>query len=268
MNNTQIYLKSLSLKPDIEIENFFPFNLPFIRNLPEITFSSPVAIFVGENGSGKSTLLEAIAAGMGTPAVGSDQLERDKTLAHARHLAKRLKFATSVRPLTSLFLRAEDFFGFTKKLTQEMAEFDEMADEFERDLSGYGKQLAVGAVEGQKSALARKYGANPDARSHGENFLNLFQQRIVPNGLYLLDEPEAPLSPIRQLALLSIVKNMVAQKSQFIIATHSPILMAFPDAQIFSFDDVPLRRVEYESLEHVTLTRSFLNDPQAFLRRL
>jgi predicted ATPase len=96
----------------------------------------------------------------------------------------------------------------------------------------------------------------------------LFQNRFVPDGLYLLDEPEAPLSPVRQLALISALKQMVEQKGQFIIATHSPILMAFPDAVILSFDGGQVRPVAYQELEHVTLTRAFLDDPQAFIRRL
>src|SRR5688572_356255 len=98
--------------------------------------------------------------------------------------------------------------------------------------------------------------------------MKLFEARLVPGGLYLLDEPEAALSPLRQLALLSQVKAMVSQNCQFLIATHSPILMAFPDAQIFSFDQQPIAPIDYDDLEHVRLTRAFLSDPQAFLRRL
>ena len=143
-----------------------------------------------------------------------------------------------------------------------------MADEFGRELTGYGLTLAQGVVRGQRRALAEKYGEDADARSHGESFLALFRARFVPGGLYLLDEPEAPLSPQRQLALLSMLKEMTAQEAQFIIATHSPILMALPGADILSFDTAPVRRVSYEEVEHVTLTRDFLNNPEAFLRHL
>jgi predicted ATPase len=123
-------------------------------------------------------------------------------------------------------------------------------------------------VRGQRRALTTRYGEDADARSHGESFLNLFQSRFVPGGLYLLDEPEAPLSPQRQLALLSMLKEMTAQDSQFVIATHSPILMALPGADILSFDHAPPRRLPYEKVEHVSLTRDFLNNPEAFLRHL
>jgi predicted ATPase len=124
-----------------------------------------------------------------------------------------------------------------------------MAGEFEREgLKGYGLRLAQGVVRGQRGALAARYGEDADARSHGESFLNLFQSRFVPGGLYLLDEPEAPLSPQRQLALLALLKGMTGQDSQFVVATHSPILMALPGADILSFDRAPVRRVRYDEV--------------------
>jgi predicted ATPase len=116
--------------------------------------------------------------------------------------------------------------------------------------------------------LAQRYGEDVDGYSHREIFLKLFQARFVPGGLYLLDEPEAPLSRLRQLAFLYMLHDMVNQDCQFIIATHSPIIMAFSQANILSFDQHPVGKVEYDDLEHVSLTRAFLNDPGAFLRRL
>jgi predicted ATPase len=128
--------------------------------------------------------------------------------------------------------------------------------------------LAAGPVRASLKDMERRYGKDPDARSHGQAFLNLFQGRFVPGGLYLLDEPEAPLSPQNQLGLLAVLLEMVAQQAQFVIATHSPMLLAFPGARIYSFDRVPVGPVAYEDLDHVALTRDFLNDPPAFLRRL
>jgi predicted ATPase len=116
--------------------------------------------------------------------------------------------------------------------------------------------------------MERRYGVDLDANSHGQSFLKLFQSRFVPGGLYLLDEPEAPLSPQSQLALLAMMSDMVAEDGQFIVATHSPILLAFPGACIYSFDGTPVCEVEYESLEHVALTREFLQAPERFLRHL
>ena len=118
------------------------------------------------------------------------------------------------------------------------------------------------------AAMERRYGVNLDANSHGQSFLKLFQSRFVPGGLYLLDEPEAPLSPQSQLALIAMISDMIAQDSQFIIATHSPILLGFPDALIYSFDRTPVEAVPFEELDHVVITRDFLNAPERFLRHL
>src|SRR6185369_10039677 len=137
--------------------------------------------------------------------------------------------------------RAEDFFNFARRLKRTTEELQEIADEFEKEYTGYALGLAKGAALGQRRALIERYGQDLDANSHGESFLKLFQSRFVPAGLYLLDEPEAPLSPQRQLALLSMLREMVDREAQFIIATHSPILMAYPNAQIFSFDSHPVR---------------------------
>jgi len=116
--------------------------------------------------------------------------------------------------------------------------------------------------------MEQRYGMDLDANSHGQSFLKLFQSRFVPDGLYLLDEPEAPLSPQSQLALLAMLLDMVAQDAQFVIATHSPMLLAFPGARIYSFDSVPVSEVAYAELDHVVLTRAFLNDPEQYLRHL
>lgn len=255
--------------PSEEKADDFPFNLPLVKNLEKIEFKKPVTFFVGENGSGKSTLLEAIAAGVGSVAVGGDDLESDATLRHARLLGKRIKFDWRRKTHRGFFLRAEDFFNFAKKINSMNSEFEEMASEYERELTGYALELARGAVLGQKQALVERYGADADARSHGESFLHLIGERFVPGGLYLLDEPEVPLSPQRQLALLSILKEMTTEKNaQFIIATHSPIVLALPDALILNFEDGAVKETPYEELEHVNLTRSFLENPERFLRHL
>lgn len=263
-----IHLQTIGLKPSAKKQSGFPFTLPLVQNLGEIEMRSPVAFFVGENGSGKSTLIESIAAAVNLPAVGAEDIARDKSLNNARALGKQLKLGWQHKTHRGFFLRAEDFFSFAKRLQTMQAELQEMADEFENEYTGYALGLAKGAALGQRQALIERYGENLDANSHGESFLKLFQARFVPNGLYLLDEPEAPLSPQRQLALLSMMKEMVGEGAQFIIATHSPILMAYPEAQIFSFDSHPVVETAYDEVEHVSLTRQFLNNPNSFLRYL
>jgi predicted ATPase len=249
----------------------FPFSVPAVRSLPELSFDTPVTFFVGENGSGKSTVLEGLALAAGLPTVGSTAADGDQTLAPQRALARAMKLVWHRRTTRGFFLRAEDFFGFTKQLSQMRAELlREMADiDLKYDgRSAYAKGLAKGPLAGSLADMERRYGVDLDANSHGQSFLKLFQSRIVPGGLYLLDEPEAPLSPQSQLGLMAMLADAVAEDGQFIVATHSPILLAFPGARIYTFDETPVRAVEYEALEHVALTREFLNAPERFLRHL
>ena len=126
----------------------------------------------------------------------------------------------------------------------------------------------MGPARASLADMERRYGVDLDANSHGQSFLRLFQSRFVPGGLYLLDEPEAPLSPTSQLALIALMQDMLTQDAQFIVATHSPILLAFPGATIYSFDSTPVRPVRYDELEHVVLTREFLNAPERYIRAL
>jgi predicted ATPase len=265
-----IHLSSLSRRGG---DDAFPFTVPAIRMLEGLLLERPVTFFVGENGSGKSTLLEGIAAAARLPAIGSDDLPRDETLAAQRLLGKALRLSWTSKATRGFFLRAEDFFGFTKRLARERAELltemKEVTSQYRaQDRSKYAEGLAQGPLASSLAAMERRYGVDLDANSHGQSFLKLFQSRFVPGGLYLLDEPEAPLSPQSQLALLAMIGEMVSQDAQFIIATHSPMLLAFPDAQIYSFDRVPLQAVAYEALDHVRLTRDFLNAPERYLKQI
>ena len=254
-----------------DVDDAFPFSVPAVRSLTVLDLSAPVTFFVGENGSGKSTLLEGIAAAAGLPVVGSADVATDVTLVAQRRLARSFQLAWTRRTSRGFFLRAEDFFGFAKRLGEIRAEFKQRLaelDEEYKDRSAYAKGLAQGPVHASLGDMERRYGADLDANSHGEAFLKLFQSRFVPGGLYLLDEPEAPLSPQSQLALLAMLGDMVAQDAQFVVATHSPIVLAFPGARIYSFDSAPVSAVAYEELDHVAITRDFLNNPERYLRHL
>lgn len=265
-----IHLQSITRRPLPEARNF-PFNLPVLQALDELRFTAPVTFFVGENGTGKSTLIEALACAAEMVTVGSESVRTDKSLIHARELAKYLRLAWTRRTRKGFFLRAEDFFGYARRQNELRAEMEADLREIETEFKGrsdYARALATMSTNGQLHDMRRLYGEGLDARSHGESFLALFQSRFVPGGLYLLDEPEAPLSPLRQLALISAIKEMVAQEGQFIIATHSPILMAFPGAQLLRFDGGHLASVNFDDLEHVRLMRDFLQNPAAFLRNL
>jgi predicted ATPase len=251
----------------------FPFTVPAIRTLDGMALDRPVTFFVGENGSGKSTLLEGLAAAARLPAIGSADVPRDDTLAAQRQLGTALRLSWQKKATRGFFLRAEDFFGFTKRLAREraelLAEMREVSSEYRaQDRSTYAEGLAQGPLAASLAGMERRYGVDLDANSHGQSFLKLFQSRFVPGGLYLLDEPEAPLSPQSQLALLAMIGDMVGQEAQFIIATHSPMLLAYPGAQIYSFDQTPVAAVAYEQLDHVRITRDFLNAPQRYLSQI
>ena len=249
----------------------FPFSVPAIATLAEIAFDTPVTLLVGENGAGKSTLLEALALAADLPAVGSTRLAADPTLAAQRRLAERLRLTWRGRTRRGFFLRAEDFFGFQKRLAQQRAEHEAEVRRIDVELSGASEHARALAKVPHRSSLgdmARRYGENPDAASHGEAFLRLFSSRLAPRGVYLLDEPEAALSPQSQLGLLAMLKQAVDAGSQFVIATHSPLLMATPGATIFSFDEAPVRRVRFEEVESVTLVRDFLQAPERYLRMI
>jgi predicted ATPase len=265
-----VFLSALRRRPEHNPDpDAFPWSLPLIRGLDELNFSAAVTFLVGENGSGKSTLLEGIAAGMDAVAVGGHDLRRDPTLAAARAFAAGYVFSRRQHARTRVFLRAEDVFGFTNRVTADMAGLAEEEAELRTALpDGYGRQIATAAVRGQRRALAGAYGDNPDGRSHGEAFLKVLRRRLVPRGLYFLDEPETPLSPTRVLALIALISECVANGSQFVIATHSPILLALPSAEILAIENGRIAAAAWDDLEHVRVTRAFLNDPASLLRKL
>ncbi len=249
----------------------FPFEVPAIATLPELLLDRPVTLLVGENGSGKSTLLEALAIAARATTAGTTDAADDETLAGVRALAGELRLSWSARRHRGFFLRAEDFFGFARRMASMREGLEAGLAEVEReyaDRDDYALGLATLPYRRELAELRRRYGDGIDTRSHGEAFLAFFRDRFVPGGIYFLDEPEAPLSPFRQLAFLALLREAVAADCQILMATHSPILLSFPDAAIWSFDTAPIRRVEWRDLEHVTLTRDFLNDPGAFLRHL
>ncbi len=266
-----IHLRSIAARQKNGTREGFPFNVPIIRALGEIQFTSPVTFLVGENGCGKSTILEAIACAVQSVTVGSEAAESDQTLSSVRALADSLSQTWTKRTRKGFFLRAEDFFGYAKRMSQIRAEAAVQLDAIDEEYAGRS-ELAKGLARMPHARtiaeLKSSYGEGLDAQSHGESFIKLFQSRLVSGGLYLLDEPEAPLSPLRQLAFLSLLKEMVADDCQFIIATHSPIILSFPGAAILSCDSAPIEAVEYGDLEHVKLTREFLNNPEQYLRRL
>jgi predicted ATPase len=239
------YVSRITLQRD-KVESFdrYPFCLPAIRALEQIDLHPKVTFFVGENGSGKSTLLEALAVSLGFNAEGGSKNFRFGTRQSHSELHEYLRVAKGIkRPSDGFFLRAESFFN--------------VATEIER-LDEDGGPGLIGAYGGRSL----------HEQSHGESFLALIAERFRGKGLYILDEPEAALSPQRQLVVLSRIHDLIGLDSQFVIATHSPILMAYPDAWIYQCGQDGVSRVAYEETEHFQVTRDFLANPERMLRVL
>lgn len=241
------YLSAVLLRRELP-ENTYLRQLAPVRYLMEgreLTFDRPVTFLVGENGSGKSTLLEAIAVSCGFNAEGGTRNFRFSTRVTHSELGEYLTAARRRYPKDGFFLRAESFYNVASYI-DEMDEGPALAP---RIIDSYG-------------------GVSLHHQSHGESFLALVQNRFGGQGLYLLDEPEAALSPARLLTLLGEIHRLVEEDSQFVIATHSPILMAYPGARIYVLSDSGIEAVDYRETEHYQLTKRFLEDPERMLRYL
>lgn len=270
-----MFLRRVTYVPADEVRATYPFSLPLLRDGLKLEFDAPVTVLAGDNGTGKSTLLEALAVTMQLQTAGEEEAEYDESLASARELGDQLRLSWSPKTRRGFFLRAEDFFAFQKRTNRLRAELEAQVAGYEAELADAPNEIAeqgilraMGYIQGQIREMEETYGVDADARSHGEAFFQFFEKRLVPKGVYLLDEPEAPLSPLRQIAFLRLLREAVEQGSQFIIATHSPILLACPDAQIWNFNAVPPQNCAWDELENVQLWRGFLNAPGSFLRRI
>ena len=228
----------------------YPFSLPAVRGLHRLELHPRVTFFVGDNGSGKSTLLEAIAVACGFNPEGG-ALHEVEFATHASH--SELHRALEVHPpgrmeMRGYFLRAESFYNVATAVeAQDEETWAKALPRRTRDLYG-GRKL--------------------HEQSHGEAFLALFEHRLHGGMLVLLDEPEAALSPLRQMSFLSLLHRHVRAGAQFLIASHSPIVLAYPDAWLYQFDEGGIRRVEYEETEHFNVYRDFLQNRRASLRIL
>ena len=233
------YLRSLTVNWDeVDDRSIYPYSIPAIKSLESLDFHADVTFFVGENGMGKSTLLEAIAVALGFNAEGGNKNSTFSTAPTHSPLHDKLHLIKSFsRPKDGYFLRAESFYNLATKM-----------DEVDY-LEGYG-------------------GVSLHQQSHGESFMATLLNKLRGNGLYLMDEPEAALSPQRQLTALAAIHELVKKDSQFIIATHSPILLAYPNARIISFTEDGLESIAYEDTEHYRVTKGFLDNYPAQLRIL
>ncbi|MBW9170058.1 AAA family ATPase [Clostridium estertheticum] len=238
------YLRRLELKRE-SVESFsnYPFCLPTIKNLSSLDFHPKVTFIVGENGSGKSTILEAIAIACGfNPEGGTINFNFSSMDTHSE-LYKYIKLVKGVKkPKNGFFLRAESFYNLASNI-----------DEIDR--------------EGGPKLVSSYGGQSLHKQSHGESFFAVFMNRFGSDGLYILDEPEAALSPSRQMSMITRIHELVNMGSQFIISTHSPIIMAYPESTIYEIKD-KMEVVRYEETENYQITKNFINNRDKMLRIL
>ncbi len=231
------FLRRLTSLPEKFDRTRHPFNVPAFSRGIDLTFQSSVTFFVGENGSGKSTLMEAIAECCGFNPEGGNRDHHRATFADRSDLAQALRLSWLPKVTEGFFMRAESFYNFASYI-------EEVSN-----LRAYG-------------------GKSLHAQSHGESFLALFANRFE-HGIYILDEPEAALSPQRQLTFLKIIHDLASPgHAQFLIATHSPIILSYPGAMLFGLDETGIQTIAYRDTEHYRLTRDFLNAPEQFLHHL
>ncbi|MCR8657660.1 AAA family ATPase [Paenibacillus endoradicis] len=228
-----MFLRSLEIINKTHIDNY-PFTIPAIKNMVSLEFEKNVTFLVGENGSGKSTILEAMAYQCGFNTAGGSKNNYYDVDASQSVLGDHIRLSWMPKVTNGFFMRAETFYHFASHL-----------DKIPESLRHYG-------------------GRSLHEQSHGEAFLSLFSHRFGKQAIYILDEPEAALSPARQLALLRIIKEM-ENEGQFIIATHSPILLGYPNAQILNFDVQPVQNIRYEDTLHYIITRRFLENREKVL---
>ena len=236
---SELFLKTIRLSEEIP-ESSYLHDLSVIRHLRkqgQLDFHKPVTFLVGENGTGKSTLIEAIAVAMGFNAEGGSRDFHFNTHTTHSDLHKHLKIVKSLRPDDGFFLRAESFYNTASYLEE-------------------------------NSSMLRYGGVSFHEQSHGESFLALVLNRFEGNGLYILDEPEAALSPQRLMSLLVAIDELVKADSQFIIATHSPILMAYPNAEILQFTEAGIDKVSYRETDHYKITKQFIDTPERMIKYL
>jgi len=262
-----IYLKKIVHKKKT-VANHYPYNIPAIQTMDQLDISQPITFFIGDNGSGKTTLLETLVCMTKTV----NLIDEDKnTMSGPRKLAKDFDLVWQQKSFRGFYLKAQSFIYFIKQLDLMKREanqaLEDLKDQY-ADRSPYAYTLAKGPYIKTLHALETRYEKSLSKLSHGQAYLELFKSRLVPGGLYILDEPELSLSPHRQLSLMALIKDMIKKDCQFIIITHSPILMALDQSTIYSFDDHIIRALKYQDVPHVQLTRDFLNHPEAYLKHL
>ena len=258
------YLASVHIKTDRE--HPYPYNVLAIRFAKNIDVSNNITFIIGENGSGKSTLLESIAFRLQLPHMDGNGYGK-KCFDAARKLLPYLELNWNIERSVGFFFRAEDFGDYLNSVHRADINLHNQMGYLGQDVPDNVIQQMKDSANYQLHKVRRNYGQELDAFSHGEAYMHIMNEMVNQRGIYLLDEPEASLSPSKQLAFMYFLQEHLQNfNSQFIIATHSPMLMAYPNATIYEISDTSMQKTSLEETDHYSITKSFLNNPQVFLR--
>lgn len=263
-----IFLRDMSLRPPVN-PTWYPFSAQVMEHFAGLTFTKPVTVLSGENGSGKTTLMELAAAGANAYTIGASGNRREKTRLF-KDAARKMRYTFNKRPSRSFYFTAEDFVRYLDERHEMRKEAEDALREISdiyQDRGDYARGQASLPHQSTLNDMDGQYNLDLLESSHGEGFLSFFGARLAPNGLYLLDEPEGALSYANQLGLLALIDRAIHMDCQVIMATHSPVLCAFPDAQLLSVEDGELTETPYENLESIRFLKYFLGNRNGVMRR-
>lgn len=258
-----IYLRGVRLEAEADRERY-PLAAPALRDLEGLAFERPISLLAGDNGCGKTGLLLLLAQRLGAENIALYGERAEEELPE-----RGVRLQMGLRPKRCFLLRSEDFLLYLRSMSrarQQARQDYARAEEEYRHRSALAREHALMPHAHTLGDLERLYANDLARRSHGEGYLDFFSSRLKPDGLYLLDEPEAALSPFNQLVLLHLLQDAAGQRCQFLVATHSPVLLACPDAAIYEMSEAGMQRRSYRELESVRFLKAFLADPERLLR--
>jgi predicted ATPase len=260
------YISSLNISTDRT--NPFPYNVPAIRYCKNIDIDTPITFFIGDNGTGKSTLIETLAYRLQLPHMDGSSYDK-RCFDASRTLIQFLELEYNMHRAVGFFFRAEDFGDYLNSVDRQDGKLHKQFGLADGEVPEHIVQEMKDNANYQLYHMRKNYGQELQSFSHGEAYMKIIQEKITARGIFILDEPEAALSPAKQLSLIYFIQDHLKKyNSQFIIATHSPILMSMPRAKIYEISSEGMLNTQLEETEHYSITKSFLNSPGLYLRHL